>query len=40
MKGGVDASLARKLNNWSLIITIVLIVLLVIGFLSIVSIGM
>jgi len=32
MEGGVDASLARKLNNWSLIAVIIMIVLALIVF--------
>ncbi|GEK91145.1 hypothetical protein [Alkalibacterium kapii] len=36
-KGGVDATLARKLNNWSLIAVIVLFVLGVIGFFTLFS---
>lgn len=32
MDGGVDATVARKVNKWSLIITIVLIVLGFLGF--------
>lgn len=33
MEGGVDAALARKLNSWSLILIIGLILLGVLGFL-------
>ncbi|MDZ7836336.1 MAG: hypothetical protein U5K84_14370 [Alkalibacterium sp.] len=32
MEGGVDASLVRKLNNWSLIAVIIMIVLALIVF--------
>ncbi|MFO8069012.1 MAG: hypothetical protein R6U02_03365 [Alkalibacterium sp.] len=37
MEGGVDAALARKLNKWSLIMIIVLVVLALLGFLLWVS---